>query len=61
MENGLTKEERIILNILLDKRDKNEIKPKECNWKPTKKEMAKIGERIDFYEAKRIKRMINKT
>jgi hypothetical protein len=31
MENGLTKEERIILNILLDKRDKNEIKPKECN------------------------------
>lgn len=45
MENGLTKEENIILNMLLAKRDKNNtIKPVEHKRK--KETMKEIRERI---------------
>jgi hypothetical protein len=47
MENGLTKEENIILNMLLAKRDKNNIvKPVEQKIKKlTRKEISEIVKR----------------
>ena len=63
MENNLTKEENIILNMLLAKRDKNNsIKAVEQKKKKeTKKEMNdRIFKSYEEYKAKRLQRMINK-
>lgn len=62
MENNLTREETIILNLLLAKRNKNNIvKPlKQISKKEMIKEKESMRKTVDENEAKRIQRMINK-